>query len=365
MADLLQVHPVLGIEWHAPFLEPVSNDAYEREARNLAGGKVPKLLGYVARSPWLTRAFLSSMRLRFSHADLRTIWFVALIASYENACRHCYGTRRAMLRMQGLSDSDIERLEHDLEIVDLGPEGRAALELVRRLARSTPRPARAQADALVAAGMSREVVAEIVAECANWCLGNRIATLLAVPPEEELEKLPTSFLGRILRPVIGRDIKQARVRAAPPPPVRDLSMPYGRVLEPLASTHMCVFFRDQLAGAFASEVLPLRTKALMFGVVARSLGCGRCEAESRRLLGEVGLPQEAIDEALDQLATPACDPLEATLLPFARDTVRFRPAEIQARTRALVEDIGPEKALEAVGTAALANAIVRIAMLEA
>jgi hypothetical protein len=51
------------------------------------------------------------------------------------------------------------------------------------------------------------------------------------------------------------------------------------------------------------------------------------------------------------------------VLAWVRDTVRYQPGQIQARTRALAEAIGGEAALEAVGIAALANSTVRVAML--
>ncbi|MCC6523271.1 MAG: hypothetical protein IT373_11460 [Polyangiaceae bacterium] len=357
------VHAVLGIEWHAPVLAPVKHAVFEAEARRHTGGDVPRVVGYIAPCAWLARTFLASLDLRFSYADPATLPLIGLVASHENACRYCYGTRRAMLRIQGLKELEIDRLEHDLELAELSDATRAVLEFVRLLARSSPRPARAEAEALQARGLRPEAVAEVAGECANWCLGNRVATFLAVPPEAELEALPETFVGRLLRPLLARKMRKNRTLVAPPPALEVHALPYAAVLAPLAATHAGRMFRDALAGAFASDILPRRAKALVFAVVARSLGCGLCEGESRRVLGAEGLAPEAIDQALAHLASPACDALEAQLLGYARDTVRFRPAEIQVRTRALADAIGPARTLETVGVAALANAVVRLAML--
>ena len=46
-----------------------------------------------------------------------------------------------------------------------------------------------------------------------------------------------------------------------------------------------------------------------------------------------------------------------------RDTVHYRTPDVQVRTRALLNDIGRDATLEAIGVAALANGTVRLAML--
>jgi hypothetical protein len=51
------------------------------------------------------------------------------------------------------------------------------------------------------------------------------------------------------------------------------------------------------------------------------------------------------------------------LLSWARDTVNYETPVMQKKTRVLAAEIGNTAVLEAIGTAALANAIVRLAML--
>jgi alkylhydroperoxidase family enzyme len=359
------VHPVLGVEWLPPFLpayEPKS--PHLERVKQAASGHVPRVLPYVSGIDWVARAVVDSFYIRYSYADVRTLSLVGLIASHENACRYCYGTRRALLRLQGLSVATIEQLESDLVHAEASPETRAVLEFVRALARSNPRPARKEAAALEARGMRPEAVAEIAAECANWCFGNRVATFVAAPVDQEVEALPDSLLVRLLRPIVRLKVSFARKMTAPPAEMPPVDAPFGPVLEPIRRAHLGVYFADSLRGAFASPVLPQRAKALVFGVVARSLACQGCEGEARRLLEGGGLPSAAVDEALDNLASPALDSLEAKVVAYARDTVRFRPVDVQRSTRALADAIGPLPALEAASVAALANGIVRLAMLQ-
>jgi len=73
-----------------------------------------------------------------------------------------------------------------------------------------------------------------------------------------------------------------------------------------------------------------------------------------------------IDEVLSTLASATLTRAEAALVPWARDTVWMpeQPAQIQKKTRPLVDVVGHHMLIEAVGAAALANGCVRLAMLE-
>ena len=54
---------------------------------------------------------------------------------------------------------------------------------------------------------------------------------------------------------------------------------------------------------------------------------------------------------------------QSDLLSWSRDTVSYDTPSIQRKTRALAASLGDAKLLEAIGTASLANATVRLAML--
>jgi alkylhydroperoxidase family enzyme len=104
----------------------------------------------------------------------------------------------------------------------------------------------------------------------------------------------------------------------------------------------------------------------MFAVVARTLDCALCEINAAALLEDEGFARAQLAEVLATLGSPALTDAEALLVPWARDTVWMpeQPARIQERTRPLVDALGPETVIEAVGTAALANGCVRLTMLQ-
>ena len=118
-----------------------------------------------------------------------------------------------------------------------------------------------------------------------------------------------------------------------------------------------------LDGAFESTVLSRSAKALMFAVVARTLGCPHCEAAATRLLLEEDLGQAEIQSAMATLRCPRLAQREAGVLAWARDTVYYEPSSIQEKTRALGAELGADALLEAIGVASLANGTVRLAML--
>ena len=63
---------------------------------------------------------------------------IHLVVSQDNSCRYCYGVQRAILRIHGLTDADIERLVRDGQTHDASPAERAAMEFARRVSRADP-----------------------------------------------------------------------------------------------------------------------------------------------------------------------------------------------------------------------------------
>jgi hypothetical protein len=82
-------------------------------------------------------------------------------------------------------------------------------------------------------------------------------------------------------------------------------------------------------------------------------------------LHAAGVPAGDVAQALDHLAAPGLDPREAQLLPFARETVRCTPIDIQQRLRTLAAslDLRVDEILEVVGMAAVGNALCRVSVL--
>ncbi len=149
-----------------------------------------------------------------------------------------------------------------------------------------------------------------------------------------------------------------------PPPT--FAGPFGSVVRLLDGLPAAAVLEVILNSAYASEVLPRRTLSLIFAVVAHTLQCQLCETGAADLLDVDGFSRRELAEVLETLASPSLTDMEALLIPWARDTVWMpeQPSRIQARTRPLLDALGPEVLVEAAGAAALANSCVRLTMLQ-
>jgi hypothetical protein len=82
--------------------------------------------------------------------------------------------------------------------------------------------------------------------------------------------------------------------------------------------------------------------------------------EARALAGAHGLGDAEFDAALAHFAAPSLSPAEAAMVRIARDTIRFRPIDLQRRARGLLDQLGASEFVEFVGITALANAVCRL-----
>jgi alkylhydroperoxidase family enzyme len=294
-----------------------------------------------------------------AHAPVELMGVVQLVVSQDNSCRYCYGVHRAVMKILGHRDDAVDRLLRDVHGADLAPAQRAALDLARRVSRGHPRPGRTELRGMERAGFAHPAVAEVVAMTAAGNFANRVATLLALPAES-LERMVAHPLFRFIRPLLAR---RMRPKLRPPEVPLGTSGPWGRAIAALGDSPSAGVFRRTVDGALASPVLPLRTKGLMLAVVARSLADPYSEAEARRLLESEGFGPAAVDEVLTNLGSPRLDAREAHVVPLARETVRYQPATIQRRVREACGSMTPEETLEAVGIAALGNALCRLSVI--
>ena len=320
-------------------------------------GFVPGWAARFSPLPWLLRAMSDMTSDPFASLPFRDASLIALVVSRDNSCRFCYGTQRALMRILGFELDAIDRLERD-ELVDPDPSSQLALDFARKVSRGSPRPGAAHLAALERSGRSREVVAEVVFAAASAVFANRVSTLVALPPEP-IESRGYQIAGRLLRPLITRMLKPKLKTPEPPPvPNEGLGAP---VVAALGTSPAAGVLRRTIDAALASPVLPRRTKLLMLAVIARALECARCEQEAASALGATGMAARDVAQALDHLSSPALDAREALLVPFARETVRCNPAEIQPRLRALAGGLGlgVEEVLEVVGVTAAGNALCR------
>jgi len=118
--------------------------------------------------------------------------------------------------------------------------------------------------------------------------------------------------------------------------------------------------RDVIDDAWSSSILPLRTKAFVFAVVARGLGSDWAERHARAMLLAEGMTEQGYEEGLAHLSGAELTPAEAALGPLVRETVWYRTASLQRHAQRVRPRFSAEEFLEFVGIAALANAVCRL-----
>jgi alkylhydroperoxidase family enzyme len=338
MAKLLQ-----EIEWESP----------------LFGASTGSMDELARLSPWLgtTLAWFSEP-MQFSFADQRHMGIAYFVTSQENACRYCYGTARATMQIWGYSEKQIRDLEQEAALAD--GITRKVVEFARKLAKSNPSPAWEDREALIAGGLDAEAVPEIAACVAEACFANRMATFLALPPNLAFEKIPTSLMGRLRLPFMRRQLLPRK--AAPPQTLRNEGI-CAPIIAAAGRTHLAAWLRKTTDGCMSSSVIPRRSKGLILAVIARQLDSRLCEEETRASLAADGMPSEDVQAIISTLASSAMNGVEERLLRWTRETVWYEPKIIQKSTRRLLGEVGPEIALEAVGTAALCNTLARLSLI--
>jgi alkylhydroperoxidase family enzyme len=282
--------------------------------------------------------------------------------SQENSCRFCYATQRVLLRAQGLPERRIRQLEDDFVAAQLDHRERAALEFARRISRCSLHPSGADRAALADAGWSEEAIKELAFVATAHVYFNLVATIPALPVQR-VERLSGNWLLGVLAPLMGRRIRAHQVRGdrqVLPPELR--TGPYAGLVQSLDGLPAALALHRVLDEAWQSPQLPARAKGLVLAVVARGVGCPRSEAEARRLLEATGMEPAEIEEAVAHLGAHSLDSLEAMVVPFARETIRYRPVQVQRRARQLAASLEQAQLVELIGVTALANAVSRLCL---
>jgi len=350
------------IAWEPCMLPSRPDRAVEAYARKRMGVPNPALR-YFAPVPWLARAVidLHGEYGLLMHLDQRVADLVGMVVSQENSCRYCFAAYRAMLWLQGMDRARIERLERDLSSGELPPRVQAALAFGRGQTRSGPHGTRDVWRAMRREGVPPEELREIAFTVATTDFHNRVHTIPAIPAQP-LERMPDQLLVRLMRPLLDRMLRKRQVRGqqTPLPPRRDY--PYVQLVSAFAGSPIAGILDRTLQEMWDSPHLTRRCKLLMFAVIARGLPCERCVLEVGRALEAEGVSAEMLAQVLAHLDAPGLDPVERLLVAFARETLWYEPAAVQRRARVLREQLADdEQFLEAVGVAALANGLCRMA----
>jgi AhpD family alkylhydroperoxidase len=351
------------IEWEACLLVPRRDAAVERYVRQEMGG-VPPIVPYFEGCPWIVRSLvaINQYRVRLVHVSFTLADLIGLVVSQDNSCRFCYATQRVLLRAQGLPERRIRQLEDDFVGAQLDRRDGAALEFARHISRGHPRPFGADRTALSGLGWSEEAIQELAFVAMAHVYFNRIATIPALPVER-IERLSRNWVLGVLAPLIGRRLRARQLRGERqvlPPELR--GGPFSGLVQRLDGLPAAAALRGVLDEAWQSPLLPARAKALVFAVVARGIGALSAEREATRLLEAGGMRAAEVQEALAHLGSGALDTLEAVIVPFARETIRYRPVELQRRARDLSGALDDAQLVELIGVTALANAVCRLSL---
>ena len=349
------------VAWETSLVEPGHDRAMESYARRRLG--VPHMtVRYFLAAPWVARAVVD-LHVEFGllmKLDQRTADLIGLVVSQENSCRFCYAIVRSTLWLQGMDAARIRRVEQDFARADLPPPAQAAIAYARAQSRSGPAGALSAWQTLRAAGIDTLEAKEIAFTVAVTDFSNRVHTMVAAP-YLPAERMPEHPLIRLLRPLLDRVLGSHRSRGTPAGlPPADPALPYGGLVAAFAGSPIATALQRLLSEMWVSPHLSRRCKLLMFAVVSRGLPCEVCELEIARALRHEGLAAEVLERILGRLEAPELEPTERLLLPLARETLWYEPAVLQRRVRALRDVLTPPQLIEAIGVAALANALCRM-----
>jgi alkylhydroperoxidase family enzyme len=357
MASLLD-----QIDWcDVPLLPAVSDPAWEKEVVRRFGF-ASNMAAFLTPVRWLMEAEqLVEARVTPSiSVPLRA--FISMAVAMDSSCRHCYGAFRSMLKILGYSENVIRELEESLAVEDLTTKEQAALEFARKVSRSAPRPGASDLVELKAAGFSQLEIAEIAYLAAVNAAGNRLATLLAVPPDP-LEEIDANWFERLKRPFTRKEFRAALSYVVNVPYPAGFVGPGAGIVRALEGSPASAALATILDGAWNSTITSRRVKALIFAVIARGLSCPACEAEASEALRAEGWSDPEVQHVLTYLTSNKLDAFEQKVLSFARETVRYQTRRLQELAQAFAKGLKREVLLEIVGWVSYTNGLVRMSIL--
>ncbi len=354
-------HALSHVAWEPDPAEAGHDRELEAYARRRFGMPHPTVR-YFVDAPWVARAVVD-LHVEFGlllKLDQRTADLISLVVSQENSCRFCFAVVRSTLWLHGMGMERIRRVEQDFASAELPPRTKAAIEYARAQSRLGPAGARAAWHRLREAGFDVLEAKEVAFTVALTDFSNRVHTMVAAP-WRPVEHMPDQPLMRLMRPLLDRMMGRKHSRGRPTPAAAaDPALPYGRLVAAFAGSPIADALMRTLGELWASPIIGRRCKLLMFAVVSRGLPCEVCEVEIVRALEDEGMAPDTVQRVLGQLDAPELDATERLLLPFARETLWYEPAVLQRRTRALREHLSPPQLVEAIGVAAMANALCRM-----
>jgi len=350
------------IDWcKVPLVPAVPDPGWEREVVRRFGF-TSTLAKYLTPVRWLMEAEqLGEARVTPSiSVPLRA--FISMVVAMDSSCRHCYGAFRSMLKILGYPEALIRELEESFATNQLTNKEQAALEFARKISRSAPRPSESDLRELTAAGYSQLEIAEIAYLASLNAGGNRLATLLAVPPSP-LEEVDANWFTKLKRPFTRREFRAALSYVVNVPYPPEFVAPGAGIIRALEGSPASAALATILNAAWNSTITSRRVKALIFAVVARGLGCQACEAEAAETLRREGWTEPEIEHVLTHLTSKKLTTFEQKVLGFARETVRYQTRRLQEVAQSFAAGLKREVLLEVIGLVCYANGLARMSIL--
>jgi len=350
-------------DWRTPLVEPSPSPALARLFRRHTG-LVPPIVSYVAPHAWGYRPFLFLMNPSLQAIDERLCSQICFVVARDNACRFCYGSFRAFLRVAGYSDATLDQLERDLHLGASSRADQSALHFAVELSQGRFGEGTTVAT-LREQGYGDQAIREIAGIAALATLINRVATMLAVPLNEDAEAITSGWYFDILRPVLQlllRGWQHVRAPAMPPLTRDEVDEPFAFWTRRLTGTSVGRLLHD-LSTQWSREdsALPLRTKLLILAVIARGLHCDDLEDwASTLLVTHCGATEAEVETIVEHLRGGGVSDREATLLRLARASIRYEAAQIQTTAREHTQALSRSETIDAVATIGLSNALARL-----
>lgn len=315
--------------------------------------------------PKLVECMSTAANLPVEHLSRSLKSLIALVVSQDNSCRYCVQSTRFTMLASGFSQREVQNILADLYGPSL-PEGdRAALTFARRLSRSNPRPAPDELRALQDHGFTAPAITEIAAVTAATIVANRIGTASNLQPmhiPDNVDRWYHTFTRLIARRRINRErrLRNARARES-----SEYDGPGARLLDSLPDVPAVHGFRHILRLAWGESTIPLRTRAMMAGIVGRLVQCGVSQQIARYWLERGGLSGDEVEALFARLDTRSLHASDRRVLELARTSVRVQnPAPLVRQTRALSEQDSTEVADDAILFLAVANAMCRFTVVQ-
>jgi alkylhydroperoxidase family enzyme len=350
------------IDWcDVPLVSPMPDLVWETESTKRLGFK-SNFVKYLTPVRWMMEAD-ELMHARVTpNVSVELAALISLVVAMDSSCRYCYGAFRSLLKIMGYSEQMIRKLEEGLALNELPKKEKTALEFARKISRAAPRPSRADLEEIKAAGYSPIEIAEIAYLAGNNASANRLATLLALPPDP-LEEVEANWFKKWKRPFTR---KQFRALLTPIFNVRrptSFAGPGAAIVEAFETSPASAALATVLEGAWNSSFTSKRVKALILGVVARGLNCPACEAEAVGNLRREGWTDAESEHLLTYLTSSKCNSFELRVLRFARETVRYQPRRLQELAQNFAAGLEREVLLEIIGLVSFANGLARMSVL--